>query len=598
MLTCPVCSTPNPDAAAYCSRCGATLPRAAGTLPGSPVSAALGPVDPPAAPALKHRRLTIGDVVDNKYRIESVLGEGGMGIVYLARDQNTDTHVVVKAIRGELAHEPDLRERVRAEGRALAHIDHPNVVRLNAIVIEHNDLFLVMQFVDGQSLDRIIERHVREQKPLPFAQALAIFRQIVAGVGAAHREGVVHRDIKPGNVMIRARDGVAKVTDFGIAKEEADAKAGKGKTQGIIGSLWYMAPEQVMGRRDLDKRLDIYALGVVFFEMLTGRVPFDAPSDYDVMKMHVEAPLPLVAPTRSDVPPAVDAILARACAKDREQRYPSCDDLLAALDQLTPDTRPATVSVPVAPPPSVPAPPVAPPEPSRRATTIDDSPSSRTAPREPAPRPRWPLALGAVAALAIGGSVWLFGFSGLLDEPAPRPRPAASVRPSATASATAAPPASSAPVAPVNRLAALQGRWLSESGRRYQAVLLADFLEFRVIDPKQFPGQDYQVDESRFNLANVAGQPWFSVEDKIRPIGPSDSTFAPTSRGTCQIVWKALNNEPLKAYFDGSRLRVDMVNINPTVSNFDQTAGKVVTGCKRLDTAKPERIETTLTREP
>lgn len=595
MLTCPVCSTPNPEAAAYCARCGATLPRGAGTLPGSPVSGALAPaVDtPPALP----RRLTAGDVVDNKYRIVSVLGEGGMGIVYLARDQNTDTNVVVKAIRGEMAHEPDLRDRVKAEGRALAHIDHPNVVRLNSIVIEHDELYLVMQFVDGQSLDRIIEQRNQTRTPLPFPQALGIFRQVIAGVGAAHREGVVHRDIKPGNVLIRSRDGVAKVTDFGIAKEEEDAKAGKGKTRGIIGSLWYMAPEQVTGRRDLDKRLDIYALGVLFFEMLTGRVPFDAASDYDIMKMHVEAPLPSVSAGRSDVPPWVDTVLARACAKDREHRYSSCDELLAAIDQFAPQ---GTAAIPAVAPPShqptssLPAIPATPPPVSHRATTIDDSPSSRTTPPAPAARPRWPWALGASVLLAGGGAVWLFGFSGLLDDPTPRPasstRPASSARPVASTSPSAS-------AAPVGRLASLQGKWVSESGRRYQAVQISDILEFRVVDPSQFAGQDYQLDEPRFVLSEAKGQPWLAVDDKIRPRGPSNTTFDPSSRGTCQAVWKLIRGEPLKAYFDGTKLRVDMVNISPELSHFEQRAGRVV-GCNRLDTAKADRIETTLTREP
>lgn len=333
MLVCPACSTPNHEAAAYCLRCGALLPRpgAGGTLPGDdpPPPALLGNL--PAAP-LPPRNLRPGDVVDNKYRIESVLGEGGMGIVYLALDQNTSMHVVVKAIRGELAHDPDSRERIMAEGRVLAQIDHPNVVRLNAIVIENGiELYLVMQYIEGQSLDRLIERHVQARQPLPFPEALGIFRQVIMGVGAAHREGVVHRDIKPGNVLIRAKDGMVKVTDFGIAKTEDDAKAGKGKTRGIIGSLWYMAPEQVTGRRDLDKRVDIYALGILFYEMLVGSVPFDAASDYELMKMHVEAPLPSACTARSDIPPWVDAVLSRACAKDREQRFSSCEELRQVL---------------------------------------------------------------------------------------------------------------------------------------------------------------------------------------------------------------------------------------------------------------------------
>ncbi len=614
MLVCPSCSTPNHEAAAYCLRCGASLPRpgVSGTLPGDPAL--------PPAP----RSLTPGDVVDNKYRIERLLGEGGMGVVYLALDQNTSTHVVVKAIRGELAHDADLRDRVMAEGRALAQIDHPNVVRLNAIVIERGvELYLIMQYIEGQSLDRLIEQHAQAQRPLPFGQALHIFRQVVAGVGAAHREGVVHRDIKPGNVLLRAKDGVAKVTDFGIAKMEDDAKAGKGKTRGIIGSLWYMAPEQVTGRRDLDKRVDLYALGILFYEMLLGRVPFDAPSDYELMKMHVEAPLPSACAARPELPYWVDTLLQRACAKDRQQRFGSCDELMAMLDQVAPEPRgtgllsvvnpaPAATTIPQGPlsmprpaaapeggPPSMPLGPASlqvPQESLRvpRATTEDAQSSAITTHTEPTPAPaRWPWAVGGLVAVGAAG-VWVVGFSGWFAEPSKppaRPASSASARP-----ATSAAPSASAP--PPSRLDALQGSWRSDTGRRYRAVKVADFVEFRVVNPSDFPGQDYQADEPRFSLFEVAGAAWFGVEDKIRPQGPAGTRFDPRARGTCQAVWKSLKNEPLKAYQDGNRIRVDMVNITPADRHFSQNPQRtVVLGCNGLDTAPASRIEATLTRE-
>ena len=191
--------------------------------------------------------LANGTLVDGKYPIERVLGEGGMGVVYLARDIHTETSVVVKSIRAEFADAPEFRARTLAEGRALARIDHPNVVRLNAVVVEPAALYLVMQFIDGEPLDKMIERHVAARRPSRSSEALSIFRMILQGVGAAHAEGLIHRDLKPANVLIRKKDGVAKVTDFGIAKGEEDAKAGRGVTKGIIGSLSYMAPEQVRG---------------------------------------------------------------------------------------------------------------------------------------------------------------------------------------------------------------------------------------------------------------------------------------------------------------------------------------------------------------
>src|SRR5262249_6686132 len=153
--------------------------------------------------------------------------------VYLARDIHTGLDVVIKAIRRELAHKADVRSRTLAEGRVLAQIDHPNVVQLKAVVVEANDLWLVMQFIDGESLDKIIANYKAQGARMPVAEALGFLRQIAAGVGAAHQEGVIHRDLKPANVIIRKKDRVAKVTDFGIAK--VPGEQGRPQTKGIIG---------------------------------------------------------------------------------------------------------------------------------------------------------------------------------------------------------------------------------------------------------------------------------------------------------------------------------------------------------------------------
>ena len=182
----------------------------------------------------------------------------------------------------------------------------------------------------------MIERHVAERRAIPLGEALSIFRMILLGVGAAHAEGLIHRDLKPANVLIRKKDGVAKVTDFGIAKGEEDAKAGRGVTRGIIGSLSYMAPEQVRGQRDLDKRVDVYALGILLYELLMGRVPFEAASDYELMRMHAETPVPSITERRPDIPRAIDDMVQRACAKDREARFAGTDDFLSALDVADP----------------------------------------------------------------------------------------------------------------------------------------------------------------------------------------------------------------------------------------------------------------------
>ncbi|HVY48712.1 MAG TPA: serine/threonine-protein kinase, partial [Minicystis sp.] len=265
MATCPKCSAAVPDEAAFCVECGAPmeLPRPGHTVPAEPIASALrvDTVDQPALrrdepasrrpPAEPEPTLPAGTVVDRKYAIERVLGEGGMGVVYLARDVHTGIEVVLKAVRKELAHRPDIRARMLSEGKALAQIDHPNVVRLIAVVAQGEDLWLVMQFIDGETLDKIIAAE-SASGGMAVARAAALFRQVAAGVGAAHREGVIHRDLKPANVIVRKKDGVAKVMDFGIAKLPNDPDGAV--TKGVIGSLWYMAPEQVTGRRDLDAR--------------------------------------------------------------------------------------------------------------------------------------------------------------------------------------------------------------------------------------------------------------------------------------------------------------------------------------------------------
>ena len=336
MSKCSKCAADVPEDALFCGTCGQSMPTGA-TVPGEPMGVLRvestidepGDGTPPAMPADDTATLPVGTIVDRKYGIVRVLGRGGMGVIYLARDVHTDHDVVLKAVRRELAHRPDLRARMLAEGRALAHIDHPNVVRLNAVVAQGEDLWLVMQYIDGETLDKIVASH-KAAGGMPIAAALGLFRQVAAGVGAAHKEGVIHRDLKPANVIVRKKDGVAKVMDFGIAK--LPNKPDGAITKGVIGSLWYMSPEQVKGRRDLDARVDVYALGILLYQMLVGRVPFNGASEYEIMKLQAEAPMPFARASRADVPAELDAIIQRACQKERDARFPGCDELLAALE--------------------------------------------------------------------------------------------------------------------------------------------------------------------------------------------------------------------------------------------------------------------------
>jgi serine/threonine-protein kinase len=571
-------------------------------IPLAPPAGASGPFKPP-------KLLPAGALVDQKYAILRVLGEGGMGVVYLARDIHTGLDVVVKAVRSELAHRDDVRARTLAEGRALAQIDHPNVVHLRAVAVEGPSLYLVMQYIEGESLDKLILRYQERGERMPVEEALAIFRQVAAGVGAAHQEGVVHRDLKPANVLLRRKDRVAKVTDFGIALVQGESP--RPNTRGVIGSLWYMSPEQVVGRRDLDHRVDVYALGILLYQMLVGRVPFDARSDYDIMKLHAEAPMPLVAAIRPDIPRAVDELIQRACAKDREHRFQRCEELCVAVDRLfggapaptlpgvtgsglppLEATPPPTLSAAA---PGAPTPPPAPAVPASQPGEAAVTPEVVIAP--PPPRRRvWPWLVLATALLggATVGAAFAFGLvpgvRGLWKLPLPRPTG------SAVASASAPPPTGSGSVGarPPSALAALAGGWVG-NGRELTAVLAGADLEFRVKKAEQFAPQGYEAGEARFVLHATADPGVLTVEDRIRPVPPVGKTYDPRSRGTCQEVWTAVGSDPLRARFDGTRLTVEFAKIEPGPANFT-SEGARVTSCVGLRTLRASKVVSVLTR--
>jgi eukaryotic-like serine/threonine-protein kinase len=553
--------------------------------------------------------LSPGVIVDRKYKIEKLLGEGGMGIVWLCRDIVTDVPVVLKAIRSEFTHIKDYRDRILAEGRALARIDHPNVVRLNAVVADENEICLVMQYIDGESLEERIERNNASKMELSIFEALSIFRQIVSGVAAAHAEGIIHRDLKPANVLIRAKDGAIKVTDFGIAKEESEAQAGQGKTVGVIGSVRYMAPEQCTGKKDLDKRADIYALGILLFELMTGTRPFEAESNFELMSKHVHEPLPSLKARRPDVPEWLEYVVQKCTQKARELRFSSCEELLSQLPTDL-QSRPSTTvpgGIPImtpTPPTTVPAMPaiVEPrrmPMNSAMAMTGGTAPASAmTTPNmEPAEAPsRGPIiALTIVASIAVGlGISYGLGWFGTEQKRAQdEEKPDASNHAPATN-----PPPSPGPAPTANnksRLEAMQGVWKSSSGREYDAVLAGDILEMRIRDVKPFAVQGYEKNEARFLLRVMPGKTdTFLVEDRLRPNPPAGKEYDPArARLTCLVPFTEIDGKPLEARLENGQLRVSMVVIKPDTSHYT-VDGKYVTGCRSLLTAEVSPIESVL----
>jgi eukaryotic-like serine/threonine-protein kinase len=598
----------SPSDASEASPAGAPGAPPHGTIPAEPLPAALDP--PPAPPAgaparekpvTPPRHLGAGTLIDKKYAVLRVLGEGGMGVVYLARDIHTGLDVVVKAVRCELSHREDVRARTLAEGRALAQIDHPNVVHLRAVAVDGPNLFLVMQYIDGESLDRIIAGHAERGEPMPVEEALGVLRQVAAGVGAAHEEGVIHRDLKPANVLLRKKDRVAKVTDFGIALVPSDTS--RPHTRGILGSLWYMSPEQVTGRRDLDLRVDVYALGIMLYQMLVGRVPFDAKSDYEIMKLHAEAPMPLAASARPDVPGPVDDIIQKACAKDRDQRFERCEDLCAAVDRLlglTPATRgqtPYAALVPSITQSTGTAQPVAPSAPGEDSR-VEPAPAppgdAGSSPGDdealvPPPRRGIGLWIGAALLLLGGGAAAVMGMGLVPGVPGAikgaRPATSAEVAPpGASASADAGRPA----------LEALVGTWVG-NGRELTAVVAGGDVEFRVKKPEQFAPQNYEAGEARFVLHATGDASVFVVEDRIRPVPPKGKIYDARARGTCQEVWTVVGGDALRARHDGARLSVEFAKIEPGPANFTTEGGKV-TSCVGLRNLKASKVVSVLTR--
>jgi eukaryotic-like serine/threonine-protein kinase len=264
-----------------------------------------------------------GKVFSNRYEIQRELAQGGMAEVYLAHDQLLNRPVALKALFPEYAREPSFVERFRREAQAAANLNHPNIVAIYDWGQEDGTYFIVMEYVEGRSLRDLI----RSEAPLDPSQAAEISAEIASALGFAHRNGVVHRDVKPGNVLL-TRTGTVKVTDFGIAR--AGTSDGLTQTGSVMGTATYFSPEQAQGL-PVDGRSDVYALGVVLYEMVTGVAPFTAESPVSVAYKHVREE-PLAPSERNpDVPPDLEIIIATALAKDPEHRYPTADDMRADI---------------------------------------------------------------------------------------------------------------------------------------------------------------------------------------------------------------------------------------------------------------------------
>ncbi len=270
----------------------------------------------------------IGTVLSGRYKLEAKLGSGGMSTVYLARDQTLDRQVAVKVMHREMSEQEDQLERFRQEARSVAKLSHPNVVAVIDAGEDGGHPYIVFEYVEGETLKQRINR----EGALPPQEAIAYAIEIARGLSMAHARNMVHRDIKPQNILIDA-EGRAKLTDFGISRQlEQDGMTATGR---VLGTTDYVAPEQAMGRK-VDPRTDIYSLGVVLYEMLVGQVPFSAESQVGVAMKHVNEELPDVQRRRPEVSAAVALVVERSTTKDPDERYQQVgemiDDLSTALE--------------------------------------------------------------------------------------------------------------------------------------------------------------------------------------------------------------------------------------------------------------------------
>src|SRR5215213_1822148 len=274
-----------------------------------------------------HRRASvaeIGTVLGGRYRLVELLGQGGMATIYRGHDTQLGRDVAVKLLRPEYGRDPDFSSRFRQEAQNAASLNHPNIVGVHDYGQDEAGPFIVMELVDGEDLASIIRR----SGALPPRQAARIAAETARALHAAHQRGIVHRDVKPGNVMIN-REGQVKVTDFGIARAMAEAQMTKPGT--TLGSVHYFSPEQARGDQATASS-DIYSLGIVLFELLTGHRPWEADSAAAVAMARLAGPPPDPSTRRSGIPPDLVAIDRKALQTEPADRWTSASSFAAALE--------------------------------------------------------------------------------------------------------------------------------------------------------------------------------------------------------------------------------------------------------------------------
>ncbi|MCB5911334.1 protein kinase domain-containing protein [Streptomyces pinistramenti] len=262
-----------------------------------------------------------------RYQLRDLLGAGGMASVHLAYDSVLDREVAIKTLHTELGREQAFRERFRREAQSVAKLTHTNIVSVFDSGEDEIDggmvPYIIMEYVSGQPLRSELDNDIAQHGAMPTEKALKITADVLAALEASHEMGLVHRDIKPGNVMMTKRN-VVKVMDFGIARAMQSGVTSMTQTGMVVGTPQYLSPEQALGRA-VDARSDLYSVGVMLFELLTGQLPFDADSPLAIAYAHVQEEPPVPSSINQSVPPAVDALVARALKKNPNERFPTAE---------------------------------------------------------------------------------------------------------------------------------------------------------------------------------------------------------------------------------------------------------------------------------
>ena len=373
-MNCTHCQTPLPDEARFCFSCGSDLS-------GGGVKTVVRPRD---VTAELQERMT--QVLAGRYRVQKLLGAGGMGAVFLANDLTLEREVAIKVLPPDMSRDDRVVARFQREAKTAAKLDHPNIIPIHRVESEGGLHYFVMKYVTGRSLDSMLD----DGRPLPIPFAMRVLSEAAAALGHAHARGVVHRDVKPANIMLGGDDQVV-LTDFGISKV-GDLTAQLTQTGMIIGTPHYMAPEQATGR-DVDGRADQYSLAVVGHQLFTGKLLFSGDSAHTIIYRHVSEEPPRASSLRPDIPPAADAALHRALRKDPNERFATMEDFARAMRG---EVVASTTS-----------------RPSTRALNAPTVPVRRhTATKKPS---RMPAVVIALALLLVGGAAaaWqLIGRSG------------------------------------------------------------------------------------------------------------------------------------------------------------------------------------------